>query len=266
MAQRNHSGQRIAVTNQKGGVGKTTITINIGGALNELGADVLIVDADAQGHCTEGLGLTDAYDAASPNLASVLTSDDIESNSEINNIIESHDEFDVIPSNVDMFTIEKDLNSERKSRERLALALNAVEHQYNYVLVDCPPSLGYMTDNALLATRNVLIPALAEGTSIRALEILFDQIDSNENWFNIDISEVGLVANRVEQDGEAEEMMEWFHDTFHGRLPVWEIRKRVALKRAWNNGVSIFNHDEDCDMEAVFLEIAENIDSGGDSA
>jgi chromosome partitioning protein len=55
-------------------------------------------------------------------------------------------------------------------------------------------------------------------------------------------------------------MMDWFEDTFGGRIPVWEVRKRVALKRAWNNGVSIFEHDESCDMEAVFLEIAEHIE------
>jgi chromosome partitioning protein len=111
-----------------------------------------------------------------------------------------------------------------------------------------------------LACRNILIPALAEGTSIRALEILYDQIDSLEQGYDLTINDVGLVANRVEQDGEAEEMMDWFEDTFAGRLPVWEVRKRVALKRAWNNGVSIFHHDEDCDMETVFEEIAANLE------
>lgn len=64
----------------------------------------------------------------------------------------------------------------------------------------------------------------------------------------------------MEQDGEAEEMLAWFEDTVGDRMPVWEVRKRVALKRAWNNGISIFSHEEECDMEAVFLEIAEYVE------
>jgi chromosome partitioning protein len=140
------------------------------------------------------------------------------------------------------------------------MALQHLEHDYEFVIVDCPPSLGNLTDNALLACRNILIPALAEGTSIRALEILFDQIDTLEQGFEVEIDDVGVVANRVENDGEAKEMMDWFEDTFGGRLPVWEIRKRVALKRAWANGASIFEHDEECDMEAVFDEIAQHLE------
>lgn len=260
MAQRSHTEQRIAVSNQKGGVGKTTITINVGGALNELGYNVLVVDADAQGHCTEGLGFVEEYDAKPPHLASVLT--ELDSQHQINDIIEPHDEFDVIPSNIDMFTVESDLNGAMRGRERLSMAFSNISHEYDFVLVDCPPSLGYLTDNALIASQNVLIPALAEGTSIRALEIMFDQIDSLERGYDVDIGEVALVANRVEPDGEAEDMMKWFHDTFDGRLPVWEVRKRVALKRAWNNGVSIFKHDEECDMKEVFINIAETITEG----
>jgi chromosome partitioning protein len=110
----------------------------------------------------------------------------------------------------------------------------------------------------------VLIPALAEGTSIRALEILHDQVDSLEDNYDVDINYRGLVANRVEQDGEAEDMMGWFDDTLGGQMPIWEVRKRVALKRAWNNGVTIFEHDEKCDMMPVFEEIAGELEAGGD--
>ena len=122
--------------------------------------------------------------------------------------------------------------------------------------MDCPPSLGNLTDNAVLAYRNVLIPAQAEGTSIRALEILFDQIDTLEETYGEEIEELALVANRAEEDNEAKEMMGWFKNTFEGRFPIYEVRKRVALKRVWNNGVSIFDHNEDCDLEEVFENIA----------
>ncbi|WP_254544522.1 ParA family protein [Halomarina pelagica] len=249
---------RLALSNQKGGVGKTTVAINVAGALAARENDVLFVDLDPQGHGTEGLGLDDAYDAEPPSLYDVLL--DLDSRSLINALVREHEEFDVVPSNVDMFSAEPKLTTAMRSRERFAMALDELEHDYDFVIVDCPPSLGNLTDNALLACRNLLIPALAEGTSIRALEILFDQIETLEQGYGVDIRDVGLVANRVETDGEATEMMAWFEDTFGGRIPVWEVRKRVALKRAWNEGASIFTHREDCDMEDAFLDVAAHLE------
>ena len=253
---------KIAVSNQKGGVGKTTIAINTAGALAERDRDVLFIDLDAQGHGTEGLGLTTQYEADPPHLGTVLT--DLEAQDRINDLVVAHEEFDVLPSNIDMFQLETDLTGALRSRERLAMVLDALDHDYEFIITDCPPSLGHVTDNALLACPDVLVPALAEGTSIRALEILYDQIDSLEAGYETSIRDIGLVANRVEQDGEAEEMMNWFEDTFGARIPVWEIRKRVALKRAWAAGVSIFHHDEECDMEPVFLDIAEQLEGLAD--
>lgn len=249
---------KIALSNQKGGVGKTTMTINVAGALAQRGHDVLVVDLDPQGHATEGTGLTPEYDSGEPHLGTALK--EIENDGHMAAAIRETPEFDVIPSNIDMFTLESDLTGEIRSRERLALAFEEVEDDYNFIMIDCPPSLGHLTDNALLASQNVLIPALAEGTSIRALEILYDQIDTLTAGYGTDIEDIGLVANRVEEDGEATEMMDWFDDTLGGRIPIWEVRKRVTLKRAWNNGVSIFEHDEESDMESVFMDIAAHLE------
>lgn len=248
---------QFCLSNQKGGVGKTTVAINVAGALAQRGREVLFVDLDPQGHGTEGLGFAEAYDAEPPSLYDVLL--DLDRQDEINDIVVEHAEFDLLPSNVDMFNAEPELTTAMRGRERLRMALSELETDYEYLIVDCPPSLGNLTDNALLACQQVLIPALAEGTSIRALEILFDQIDTIEDGYDVSIEDLGLVANRVETDGEADEMMAWFEDTFADRIPVWEVRKRVALKRAWNSGVSIFEHGESCDMEAVFLDIADSL-------
>lgn len=244
---------KVAVTNQKGGVGKTTLTINIAGALADQGEKVLAVDLDPQGHATEGLGLKEKYEDPPPSFYDVLIDQD--SDITLNDLIAQHEEFDVVPSNIDMFNAEPELTTSMRSRERLSMAFEALESDYDHILVDCPPSLGNLTDNAILACENVLIPAQAEGTSIRALEILFDQIETLEETYDKDITELALVANRVEEDNEAKEMMRWFRDTFEGEFPIFEVRKRVKLKRAWNNGVSIFNHTEDCDMEEVFKDI-----------
>jgi len=252
------STRHVAVALQKGGVGKTMVSINVAGALANRGHEVLFVDTDPQGNATEGLGFADIYLEDSPHLASILA----DGNGDLNDILLEHDEMDVVPSNIDMFTAEADLVSAMQGRLRLRRAVDALleERMYDFVIYDTPPSLLVMTDSALLAAGNVLIPALAEETSTRALDILFNQIDTVEQQFEQTVREVGVVANRVEPDGESERMMEWFEETFDDAIPVYEVRKRVALKRAWNNSVSIFQHEESSDMEVVFDKIAAHLE------
>ncbi|WP_049972577.1 ParA family protein [Haladaptatus cibarius] len=248
---------KIAVSNQKGGAGKTTTSINVAGALNQLGYNVLLIDLDPQGHATEGVGLEDEYDADVISFYDVLP--DLDVIDETSQLIYEHSEMDVIPSHQDMINIEDALAGVPNRENRLNMALDNLG-EYEYIVVDCPPNLGVLTDNALLACENVLIPAQTKTTSIRALELLFKQINALEAAFGTEIKEVGLVANEVGTDNEADEMMEWFEEVFEERAPVWEIRKRVALQRAWNTGVSIFEHEEDCDMEKVYLQIAESLE------
>jgi len=251
------STKHVAVALQKGGVGKTMISINVAGALNARGHDVLFVDADPQGNATEGLGFAETYLQDPPHLASVLTDED-----RLADIVVEHDEMDVVPSNIDMFTAEADLVSTMQGRRRLERAVDKLldDREYDVVVYDTPPSLLVMTDAALLSAGNVLIPALAEETSTRALDILFQQIDTLEKQYERTIREVGIVANRVEPDGEADRMMDWFESTFGDAIPVYEVRKRVALKRAWNNSVSIFQHDEESDMSSEFDSIAQQLE------
>jgi chromosome partitioning protein len=248
---------KLCIGNQKGGVGKTTIAINLAGALNQRGRDVLFVDLDPQGNATEGLGHLDAYDAQPPTLFDALT--DPAQRSSITNLVIEHEEMDIVPSNIDMTAIESELTLSRRTGEQLALALDEIEHQYEYVIVDSPPHLGHLTDNALYATQNILIPALAESTSKRALELMFDHMETLELDYDITMQECGVVANRVEETNEGKEMMEWFNEAFPD-VPVWEIRKRVALQRAFSTGVSIFEYNPEVDMCDVFLSIADELE------
>ncbi|WP_435077140.1 ParA family protein [Halococcus sp. AFM35] len=137
------------MSNQKDSVGKVTIAVNVAGALNQRGRDVLLVDLDPQGNATEGLGFADAYDAEPPSLFNVLT--DSEQRGEIKRLVREHPEMDVIPSNVDHHHTEREMTHVRRPTEQLALALEDIGQHYNYVLIDCPPSLGHLTDNALYA-------------------------------------------------------------------------------------------------------------------
>ncbi|EMA56792.1 ParA family protein [Halococcus thailandensis] len=247
----------LAVSNQKGGVGKTTVAVNVAGALNQRGRDVLLVDLDPQGNATEGLGFADAYDAEPPSLFDVLT--DSEQRGEIKRLVQDHAEMDVVPSNVDHHHTEREMTHVRRPTEQLSLALEGIGQHYDYVLIDCPPSLGHLTDNALYAAQNLLIPALAESTSKRAVELLFDHVTSIERDFDISIQERAVVANRVEETNEATEMLDWFARAFDD-TPRFEVRKRVALQRAHSAGTSLFEYDPEVDMCDVFLDIAATLD------
>lgn len=248
----------LAITNQKGGVGKTTVTVNIAGALGDIGYDALVVDLDPQGYLTSAVGFDDVYTAEPPSLNDALKEPgeyDLEA------LIREHAEFAVLPANIDMFTLEQDLVSAMQSRLRLDQAFATLGDSWDVVLVDCPPSLGLLTDNALLACGNVLIPVEAEDTSIRALELLFKQIDSLEANFDRAIQERALVVSNVDYplDNEQGAMLDWFEENFGDYLPIFEIRSRAAIKRAWNEGVSVFAHDEDVDQCDELRRIAEHV-------
>lgn len=249
----------IAVTNQKGGVGKTTATINMAGALNARGRNVLVVDLDPQGNLTEGLGFPETYDDEPPSLYDVLLGPD--DRGAITEIVREHPEMDLVPSNIDMTVADTSLTEVRRRTEQLNLALEVLtdERDYDYVLIDCPPTLNILTDNALLAAENILIPALAESTSKRAVELLFDHVTSMENDFDMLIRERGLIANRVENTNEATDMMDWFERAFDD-TPVWEVRKRVAFQRAFSSGESIYEYDPELDMIEIYDEIAASLD------
>jgi len=281
---------RICVTNAKGGTGKTTVAINVAGALNERGRDVLLVDVDPQGNATEGLGLAAAYDASPPTLFDALT-DPGRRRDIVETLVVSHPEMDVLPSNVDLLQAERELtvaellaHVERdpglSGADQLAdLALNvdssgldgpdalgvldgtltALDGAYDYVIIDSPPFYGKLTDAAVYAAGNVLVPALTEASSERAIELLVDQIAALEDQTDSTVETVGVVANRVETTSEDRAMVEWLEAVF-AEVPVWEVRKRVALQRAFSSGESVFGYDADVDMAEVFLDIAKEFD------
>ena len=277
---------RICVTNAKGGTGKTTIAINVAGALSDRGRDVLFVDLDPQGNATEGLGLVDAYDSQPPSLFDVLTGEP----ELLGDIVVEHEEMDVVPSNIDMLQAEHELTiadliaridargldvdpgvlsqfainvtpemvSGSHALDTLDRALDTVSG-YDYIIIDSPPFYGNLTDTGVFAARHVLVPALAEATSERAIELLMDQMVALEQQADIQVEMLGVVANRIETTSEAETMLKWFKAAFPDS-PVWQVRKRVALQRAYSAGNSIFGTEEQCDMAEVFSDIAAQFD------
>lgn len=252
--------RRFALYNAKGGTGKTTDAINLAGALNEMDHRCLVVDLDPQGNLTEALGHPDVYDREPPNLFDVLTGDS--ASRVLNDLIVEDDEMDLIPSNVDMLNAERTLNvidhEDESVLKYLDQALAGVESEYDVVLIDCPPFFGQLTDTALYAARDLIIPALGEATSQRAVELLLDQAERLSRETGISLRERAIILNRVEPTKEAEWMKEWFRTAFPD-VPIFTIRKRVLLQRLVRRGYSVFKSSQSCDMREPFLNLADHI-------
>jgi len=243
---------KIAISTQKGGAGKTTVALNTAGALAQSGYRVAVIDLDPQGHATEGLGQPDAYDDQGADLRDVLEGSKASFGSIA--VQAATDDIALLPSNASfarkprLESVLEGEEDETDATERAVRSLTTMldDSPADIALIDCPPSLGALTDVGLLTAEQMLIPAKASGTSMRALELLLSKKRSLEQSFGTSINPVGVVANEVRQSGVSDDLLDWLDQTFADSVPVWELRKRVALERAWLNGCTIYEHSEDC--------------------
>ena len=185
-----HRAVVIAMTNQKGGVGKTTTTINLGAALAETGRRVLLVDFDPQGSMSVGLGVNPhTMDLSIYNLLfakDVATADVI--------VHTNVDGMDMLPANIDLAAAEPQLVSEVAREQTLRRVLAKVRHDYDVVLIDCAPSLGLLTVNALTAADKVLIPLECEFFALRGVALLTDTIEKVTDRLNPELEILGIVG------------------------------------------------------------------------
>ena len=198
----------IALCNQKGGVGKTTSTINLGAALAEVGRRVLLVDFDPQGALSVGLGVQPhQLDRTAYNLLMErgVTVDDVLLKTSVAGM-------DLLPSNIDLSAAEVQLVTEVAREQTLARVLAPVAEDYDFVLIDCQPSLGLLTVNALTAAHGVIIPLECEFFSLRGVALLIDTIDKVRERLNPGLKLDGILATMY--DGR----------TLHGR----EVFARVV--------------------------------------
>jgi chromosome partitioning protein len=232
--------QIVALLNQKGGVGKTTLTINLGAALGHLGSKVLLVDLDPQGHLTEGVGMQECYlEEEGATLFDCLVGKEPPA---LSTLIRQHptEPFAVIPSSFEMMLAEQQLFMARNREHRLRALFSQLDNRFDWVLIDCPPALSNLTDNALNAARQVIIPIQPEPASVRALDLLFDQIESLERGLNIHVNVLAIVPNQVQDSALSKRILGELREKLPRAVTPFDFRKRVLLQEAWDKGTSIF--------------------------
>ena len=219
----------IAMVNQKGGVGKTTSTINLGAALAELGRKVLLVDFDPQGALSAGFGSNPhELDLTVYNVMMDRSVDvwDVVQQTHVENV-------DLLPANIDLSAAEVQLVNEVAREQVLASALRKVEDHYDVILIDCQPSLGLLTVNALTASHGVIIPLICEFFALRAVALLVDSISKVQDRINPKLQIDGVLATMFDSRTlHSREVIARIVDAFGGKVFDTVIKRTVKFPDA----------------------------------
>ncbi len=233
-------GKIIAVTNQKGGVGKTTTSVNLAAALAYSGKKVLLVDIDPQANATQGIGINRLNTEGS--IYELIIED-----MSIEQVIvkSSVPNLDVVPSAIDLAGVDIELSEVRVGREsRLKNQLDKVKQLYDFIIVDCPPSLGVLNTNALTAADTVMIPVQCEYYALEGLTQLLSTIRLTQRSFNPDLTIEGVLLTMLDQRTNlgvevSQEVRKYFKEKVYRTF----IPRNIRLGEAPSAGLSIFDYD-----------------------
>ena len=235
-------GKIISFTNKKGGVGKTTTAINMAAYCADFGKKTLLVDIDSQGNATTGLGFSKS--ALKKSVYNVLIDDD----AAVNNILPTQVKLlDVLPANVDLTGAEVDLVYKRNREQILKNALDKVRDDYDYIFIDCPPSLGLLTINACVASDSVIIPLQSEYYAMEGVSQLMNTIAMVKQHLNPRLQVEGVVITMY--DGRAliaKQITAEIKKFFKNKLYEIIVPRNVRLAEAPSHGVPIILHDPKC--------------------
>ena len=244
----------IALACMKGGSAKTTSTISLAAALASLNRTTLTVDMDPQGHLAEGFGipLGDITADISLVLERKCSLPDI--------ILTARDRIALAPSTLELAYKEPSIYNMKRREDRLAAALAAVREQYDYVLIDCPPSLGIFTINALSAADTVLIPMTADYYAMLGVEMLLTTVEEVRAEINPSLSLYGLLPTRVGRTTNAREVLDETTKNLGARLRIFPpIPETVKFREASALGRTIFEHAPDSAGAVAYHQLAETI-------
>lgn len=256
----------IALANQKGGVGKTTTTVNLGIGLARHGKKVLLIDADAQGNLTDSLGWNEP-DKLPISLATVMSKVITEEPIEPNEGILHHAEgVDLMPANIELSAMEVSLVNTMSRESVLRNYLNEVKAKYDYVLIDCMPSLGMITVNALAAADSVIIPVQAHYLPAKGMSQLLQTIGRVKKNINPNLKIGGALITMVDsRTNFAKEISSLLRNNYGDKLRVFKTEMPLAIKAAETSaeGKSIYAHDAHGKAAAAYDALTKEVLSDG---
>ncbi len=251
-------GQIIAIANTKGGVGKTTTTINLGSGLHKLGQRVLLIDLDPQSALTASMGLNPAKLQRS--VYNVLIGD----GTSVADIIRPTEGGpDLLPATIDLSAAELELVAEMGRESILRDALEAVKGNYDYILIDCNPSLGLLTVNALVAADGVIIPLQCEYLAMRGLQLLLRSIERVRVKLNPRLKITGILPTMYNpRTTHSKDVLEETRRAFGDRVFDVVIKDSVRFKEAPFNAMSILDFAPTHEGAVAYRKLAEVIING----
>lgn len=248
-------GKILSIANQKGGVGKTTTSVNLGACLATIGKRVLLVDIDPQGNATSGIGVEKAV--VEQCIYDVLV-DDVEAKEVI--LPTAVDNLYAIPATIQLAGAEIELVPTISREVRLKRALEEVKDQFDYIIIDCPPSLGLLTLNALTASDSVIIPVQCEYYALEGLSQLLNTVRLVQKHLNQDLKIEGVLLTMLDARTNLgiqviEEVKKYFQDKVYKTI----IPRNVRLSEAPSHGEPIITYDAKSRGAEVYLDLAKEV-------